>query len=142
AMLAVLPNAPALIHPGRNRRRLLAKRNALLDKLVSRDVIDQQTAELAKLEPLPDKPHPLPRLAPHLLERFKQDYRQLDLSTTRVETSLNATLQQQVADIVDRYHRNLSANGIQNAAALVLEVETGKTLAYVGNVHTPQNSEA
>src|SRR5690349_15816508 len=33
AMLAVLPNAPALIHPGRNRAQLKAKRDALLDKL-------------------------------------------------------------------------------------------------------------
>ncbi|HWK58187.1 MAG TPA: penicillin-binding protein 1C [Parapedobacter sp.] len=142
AVLAVLPNAPALIHPGRNRGQLLTKRNNLLDKLASTGTIDQQTADLAKLEPLPDKPHPLPRLAPHLLERFKQEYTTLKLHTTRAATTINASLQQQVADIVDRYHRNLSANGIQNAAALVLEVETGKTLAYIGNVHTPQNSSA
>ncbi|WP_229738680.1 penicillin-binding protein 1C [Parapedobacter pyrenivorans] len=142
ALLAVLPNAPTLIHLGRNRQRLLAKRNTLLDKLVSAGAIDQNTATLAKLEPLPDKPHSLPRIAPHLLERFKQEYSQLDQRVTRIQTSLDGTLQQRVADIVDRYHRNLSANGIQNAAALILEVETGKTLAYVGNVHTPQNSEA
>src|SRR5690606_35082133 len=110
-------------HPGRNRGQLLTKRNNLLDKLASTGTIDQQTADLAKLEPLPDKPHPLPRLAPHLLERFKQEYTTLKLHTTRAATTINASLQQQVADIVDRYHRNLSANGIQNAAALVLEVE-------------------
>jgi len=142
AVLAVLPNAPALIHPGRNRGQLLNKRNNLLDKLATTGTIDQQTADLAKLEPLPDKPHALPRLAPHLLERFKQEYPSLNLHTTRVATTINATLQQQVADILDRYHRNLSASDIQNAAALVLEVETGKALAYIGNVHTPQNSEA
>lgn len=142
AALAVLPNSPALIHPGRNREKLRSKRNALLDKLASAGTIDQQTATLAKLEPLPDKPHPLPRLAPHLLERFKQEHPALHTYSTRVATTLDATLQQQVADILDRYHRNLSANGIQNAAALVLEVETGNTLVYIGNVHTPQNSEA
>ncbi|MGV3761606.1 penicillin-binding protein 1C [Parapedobacter sp.] len=142
AVLAVLPNAPALIHPGRNRGQLLNKRNGLLDRLAATGNIDQQTADLAKLEPLPDKPHPLPRLAPHLLERFKQEYGTLGLHSTRVATTIDAALQQQVADIVDRYHRNLSASGIQNAAALVLEVETGKTLAYIGNVHTPQNSGA
>src|SRR5690606_9498341 len=142
AVLAVLPNAPALIHPGRNREQLLTKRNALLDKLAVTGTITQETADLAKLEPLPDKPHPLPRFAPHLLERFKQDYPALGLHSTRVVTTISGALQQQVAGIIDRYHRNLSANGIQNAAALVLEVETGKTLAYIGNVHTPQNSGA
>src|SRR5690606_14605936 len=35
AVLAVLPNAPALIHPGRNRAQLLDKRNNLLDKLAA-----------------------------------------------------------------------------------------------------------
>ena len=36
AMLAVLPNAPALIHPGSRRDALLAKRNFLLDNSVRR----------------------------------------------------------------------------------------------------------
>src|SRR5690606_11316389 len=122
--------------------RLLAKRNALLEKLAAAGTISRETADLAKLEPLPGKPLPLPRLAPHLLERYKQEYATLGRRSTRVPTTINAALQQQVAGIIDRYHRNLSANGIQNAAALVLEVETGKTLAYIGNVHTPQNSGA
>jgi len=142
AMLAVLPNAPALIHPGRNRRALLAKRNALLDRLADRGTLDSVTLNLAKLEPLPDRPHPLPRLAPHLLERFKKEYRQLDVTATRVRTSLDRDLQQRVAEMVDRYHRTFSANGIHNAAALVLNVETGAALAYVGNVHTPQTDES
>src|SRR5690606_15619903 len=86
AVLAVLPNAPALIHPGRNREQLLTKRNALLDKLAVTGTITQETADLAKLELLPDKPHPLPRFAPHLLERFKQDYPALGLHSTRVVT--------------------------------------------------------
>lgn len=142
AMLAVLPNAPSLIHPGRNRTILLAKRNTLLDKLASMGTLDSSTAELAKLEPLPDKPHPLPRIAPHLLERFKKERAQLGVNSTRVRTSVDVELQQQVSDIVDRYHRNLSANGIHNAAALVLDVETGHALAYVGNVHTPRSDES
>jgi penicillin-binding protein 1C len=33
ATLAVLPNAPSLVHPGRNRGLLVAKRNRLLDAL-------------------------------------------------------------------------------------------------------------
>jgi len=142
ATLAVLPNAPSLIHPGRNRAALLAKRNLLLNKLTAMGVIDSSTAELAKLEPLPDKPLPLPRIAPHLLERFKKEHDQLGITQTRVRTSLNTQLQQQVSDIIDRYHRNLSANGIHNAAALVLDVETGHALAYVGNVHTPRSDES
>src|SRR5690606_22560098 len=67
--LAVLPNSPSLIHPGRNRATLLAKRNRLLDKLFLKKIIDKTTCELAKEEPLPENPLPLPRLAPHLWDR-------------------------------------------------------------------------
>lgn len=40
ATLAVLPNAPALIFPGKNDALLLAKRNRLLETLFRRGVID------------------------------------------------------------------------------------------------------
>ncbi|HMD00347.1 MAG TPA: transglycosylase domain-containing protein, partial [Ferruginibacter sp.] len=50
AALAVLPNAPSLVHPGKNRDVLLKKRNALLDKLLAAGKMDKSTCELAKLE--------------------------------------------------------------------------------------------
>ena len=37
ALLAILPNSPGLIHPGRNRQALLNKRNTLLKKLIFSD---------------------------------------------------------------------------------------------------------
>ncbi len=67
ATLAVLPNAPGLIHPGRNRDALMTKRNRLIDKLEAEGIIDQTEASLAKAEPLPLAPHPLPDIAPHVL---------------------------------------------------------------------------
>src|SRR4029079_6421126 len=73
ASLAVLPNAPALVHPGKNRDVLLKKRNALLDKLLRDRTIDEPTCYLSKLEPLPGEPLPLPQIAPHLLQRFREE---------------------------------------------------------------------
>ncbi|MEL6941963.1 MAG: transglycosylase domain-containing protein, partial [Bacteroidota bacterium] len=63
ATLAVLPNSPALIHPGRNRTALIEKRNRLLKRLHDVQKIDTTTYQLALEEPLPDKPLPLPQLA-------------------------------------------------------------------------------
>ena len=40
ATLAVLPNAPSLIYPGKNQTRLLKKRNFLLHKLYSKNKIN------------------------------------------------------------------------------------------------------
>ena len=134
ATLAVLPNSPALIHPGRNRQALLNKRNRLLDRLILRGVLDLTTGSLAKEEPLPEQPLPLPQAAPHLLDRaFKEQvFKKNTLSRTR--TTLDAYLQNQVNKILSIHHNQLISNGIHNLAALVLDVETGKVLAYVGNI--------
>jgi len=141
AALAVLPNSPSLVHPGRNRLLLLEKRNRLLDKLAKRGTIDTMTASLAKLEPVPDKPVPLPQLAPHLLERFKAENMTKGIVTTRITTTVRTELQQQVSGILERHHNILKGNGINNIAALVLDVETGSALAYVGNIYHPGNPE-
>lgn len=145
AMLAVLPNSPSLVFPGKSQDRLLAKRNRLLDKLESHNVIDSLTCSLAKAEPLPPAPHPLPMLAPHLLNRIRQEREAIveDVNRTvsheaskrsRFKTSLDKTLQSRVNEIVLRHHRQLAGNGIHNAAALVLDVNTKQALAYVGNI--------
>ncbi|MEM9992396.1 MAG: transglycosylase domain-containing protein, partial [Bacteroidota bacterium] len=129
ATLAVLPNSPALIHPGRNRTALLKKRNRLLDRLLEIQQIDTITHQLAKAEPLPNAPLPLPRLAPHLLDRLQEEPLNL-----RVRTTLSYQLQQQVDAILTQHQHILSQNYIHNAAALVLDIVTGDVLAYVGNV--------
>ena len=82
AMLAVLPNSPALIHPGRNRDLLLDKRNRLLDRLNEKGKIDSTTCVLSKLEPLPEEPLPLPALAPHLLSQVFIHHKGEKLRTT------------------------------------------------------------
>lgn len=129
-LLAVLPNAPSLIHPGKNREALTNKRNALLDKLKNNGTIDAFTCELAKAEPIPEKPHPLPRHARHLLLRMKQD----GLAQSTQRSSINFPLQQHAEQLVEDHHKQLAGNQIHNAAAIVLEVSTGRVLAYVGNV--------
>ncbi|MBS1495929.1 MAG: penicillin-binding protein 1C [Bacteroidetes bacterium] len=132
ATLAVLPNAPSLVHPGRNRDLLLQKRNMLLDKLFANNKISKSECDLAKLEPLPGAPLALPQFAPHLLQRFKKE----NISgSTKIETTINSALQKNISRIIQQHHNILKGNGINNACALVLDVETGNTLAYVGNIN-------
>jgi penicillin-binding protein 1C len=147
ATLAVLPNAPALIHPGRNRDALEAKRNRLLDKLLANGDMDSTTCQLAKTEPIPEDPLPLPQLAPHLLDRAFANYfnpktkNDKNFQQTRIRTTLDKNIQQRVNEIVQRHYETLSGNGINNIAALVLNVETGETVAYVGNVNYYERGE-
>ncbi len=135
AVLAVLPNSPALLHPGRNRSALLAKRNRLLDRLEVAHVIDAVTCQLAKEEPLPDAPLPLPRLAPHLLDRATAEFaNKKSAQGSRFRSTIDANLQSQANQVLQRHHSHLLGNDIHNLAAIVIEVETGAVLAYVGNV--------
>src|SRR5690606_34506122 len=89
ATLAVLPNSPALIYPGKNSRQLLRKRNRLLDKLLQRAIIDEGTTRLAKADALPGLPLHLPNLASHLVDRAKTEGH----PGKRVTTTLNYKLQ-------------------------------------------------
>ncbi|MDZ7605904.1 MAG: penicillin-binding protein 1C [Cyclobacteriaceae bacterium] len=130
ANLVVLPNAPGLIFPGKNDETLKTKRNRLLEDLHIKNVIDPMTLSLSKDEPVPDKPLPLPRLAPHLLDRIIKD----GLAETEVTSTLDYTLQQTVFKIVNNYHDILQFNQIHNAAALVADISTGEVRAYIGNV--------
>lgn len=136
AMLAVLPNSPALIHPGRRRNALFQKRNRLLTRLKDNGIIDEVTWELACEEPLPEKPLKLPRLAPHLLDRsFATHIQNKKNKTSRIRTTLDANLQARITAIIEHHHRSFETNEIHNLAAVVLDVETGNILAYIGNAH-------
>ncbi|MBK8608921.1 MAG: penicillin-binding protein 1C [Chitinophagaceae bacterium] len=140
AALAVLPNAPALVHPGRNRNVLLKKRNTLLTNLLETGKIDRSTAELAMLEPLPDEPLRLPQNASHLLQRFIKDNK-IWKQETKIKTTIDGELQKNITRIVQQHHAVLKGNGINNVCALVLDVETGNTLAYIGNIKDANNKE-
>ena len=90
ATLAVLPNGPSLVHPGKNRDILKQKRNSLLDRLAKRGFITQEALRLAKIEPLPLEPKPLPRLAPHLLSKIITDQKNKTVAGPINTTQLHA----------------------------------------------------
>lgn len=128
ATLAVLPNAPALIHPGSRRDLLLAKRDFLLDKLLAAGVLDPLECELAKDEPLPDKPYALPEIAYHYLETMRRQE-----GDRRFESSIDYGLQQRAEAVVARHSEVFATNEVYNLAAVILDVRTGQPVVYVGN---------
>lgn len=136
ATLAVLPNAPSLIYPGKNQKRLLKKRNRLLKKLLEKNILDSLTYQLSIAEGLPQKPYPLPQIAPHLLQKIaKSHYGQC------IQTTIRSSLQERVNFTVKNHYNQLSKNEIYNAAVLVLDVKTRQVLAYVGNTPTDKTHQ-
>lgn len=131
ATLAVLPNAPSLIYPGKNHDVLADKRNKLLDKLHGNGIIDEITCNLAKSESVPDRPGDLPNITPHLLVRAEKDGH----AGKRCVTTIDRDLQTQLFDLLQRHYLHLSQNEIHNAAILVLNIQERKVVAYVGNTN-------
>lgn len=129
ALLAVLPNNPSLIHPGRNRDQLKVKRDRLLKRMMDAEIIDALTFELSVSETIPENPLPLPRSAFHLLTHSIKK----GLAQTQIRSTLSLAMQERVNQIVAEHHQTLKGNQVFNVAALVMEVNTGRVLAYVGN---------
>ena len=130
AMLAVLPNAPAMIHLSKGRKTLLDKRNRLLKQLLEKKTIDSSTYELAISEPLPDEPHALPQIAPYLVSRFYQE-RNGEYS----RSTINKGIQTQIEDLAERWSNEFRRSDIRNLAILVIDIPSNQVVAYCGNVH-------
>ncbi len=125
ATLAVLPNAPASMHPGRNRAQLLEKRNRLLERLLKHGDIDADTYEAALSEELPEAPLPLPAWASHYVERCPRG--------ERTRTAIRLPLQKAVESAVNLRSDDLAREGVADMAALVIDNRSGEVVAYVGN---------
>ena len=136
ATLAVLPNSPSLMHPGKQAEKLQYKRNRLLDRLYTMGDMDAMTHQTALIEPMPDRPSHLPNLAPHLLS-FAKNQKELQGS---IYTTVNAAVQRSVLRILNHHHHRMTQQEIYNAAVLVVDNTRGAVVAYVGNTNgSPQH---
>ena len=128
ATLAVLPNAPSSIHPGKGREALRRKRDRVLRRLLEQGDIDSTSYRLALDEPLPAMPRPLPSIAPHLVDRF---YR--ECSGRYITSTLDKGLQQQVEQLAERRSHDFQQSNIRNLAILIIDLQSNQAVAYCGN---------
>ena len=136
ATLAVLPNAPSLIYPGKNQQKLLKKRNLLLEKLYQNKIIDKLTFNLALTEPLPQKPYLIPQTAQHLLQRIaKSD------EGKRIKTTINSSLQNRVNQIASQYYNQYKQNEVHNLAIIIIDIQNRNIISYVGNSPTDKEHD-
>lgn len=136
ATLAVLPNAPSLIYPGKNQQKLLKKRNTLLYKLHHKKIIDKLTYQLSISEPLPQKPYNLPQITPHLLQKIAKKQ-----EGERVKTTIDISLQNRVNQIANYYYNQFKQNEVHNLAIMVIDVQNRNIISYVGNSPTDLNHD-
>ncbi|MDR2065050.1 MAG: penicillin-binding protein 1C [Prevotellaceae bacterium] len=136
AMLAVLPNSPSLIHVSKNRKRLLEKRNNLLEKLYKRNYLNEEDLRLAKAENIPAEPLPMPMEAMHLFDAVAKKH-----EGKKITTTINHEYQNKAREILNRHAAEYRANSVNNAAAVIIDVRNNTVAAYVGNVGDSDKKE-
>ncbi len=102
AALAVLPNSPALVFPGKNQEILKTRRNDLLRKLFEREYFDSLTLVLALDEPLPGEPKSLPSKAPHLTDYFYKNNK-----GEMIRTTIDPVIQERATEIINAHQKDL-----------------------------------
>jgi penicillin-binding protein 1C len=130
AALAVLPNSPSRVHPGRSREVLAAKRARLLHRLQVSGAISAEGLALALSEPLPDAPRALPQVAPHL-SQFLRTHGEGCWKTT-----LDGKLQDDVTRLAREGLKELEQQEVHGLAAVVIQTsDTGEPVvrAWLGN---------
>ena len=140
ATLAVLPNSPALVTPGKNRQQLLKKRDNLLKYMImskshlphcfrKSTSFSSEDCELAMMENLPDEPYDIPQKAYHYLSYLdKTD------NGRYIHSNIDYNLQESINNIVKEHYLNNSANGIENCGVYVYNYTKDYISAYVGNI--------
>ena len=129
ALLAVLPNAPAALHMSRNTDRLKVKRDRLLRKLNSKGLIDSTELSLAIQEEIAFQQTDLPQNSLHFLNFLKNKFPEKQT----FHTTIDPVLQKILSDILEEYSEVYQFDGIQNAAATIIDIHQNEVLAYIGN---------
>jgi penicillin-binding protein 1C len=131
AFLAGLPQRPTAYSPYRDREPGLARQRAILDRLERYNRITGEQARAARSERLRFEPAPAAFVAPHFVEMVLSERQ--SRAARRIETTLDARLQADVAGILRSQRSDLDRHGAQNVSVVVLENATGEWLAWEGS---------
>ncbi|MFC0178617.1 penicillin-binding protein 1C [Thorsellia kenyensis] len=138
--LAVLPQSPTLRlqdKSGLAGKKLLDARNRLFSRWQIEHPESDQVKDLFSLPLYLRQPENLPFLAPHFVDQLILK-KQRDVSTEYIksryiETTIDMTLQIALERQIDAYIRRHKAQGIENAAAILVDYRDMSVSALVGS---------
>ena len=151
ALLAGLPQAPALYNPLENMERARERQAVVLGLMVKHGYITEEQARLAREEKLYFAPAPFEIRAPHFVFYVRSLLEQelgldrLEQGGLRIHTTLDLDLNEAARDIIRyRLQRLAECHGkraqcppgghnVRNAALVALDPQTGEILAMVGS---------
>jgi penicillin-binding protein 1C len=131
AFLAGLPQRPSAYSPYRDREAGVSRQQAIITRLRQQERISPEQADVARGEHLRFQPLPTAFVAPHFVEMVLAQGGQRHAA--RIETTLDAALQADVAGIVRSQRAGLERHGAHNVAVVVLDNHTAEWLAWEGS---------
>jgi penicillin-binding protein 1C len=125
--LSIIPNRPSSLVLGKNNEEIIKQRNKWLLRFAREKIFTQKEIEDALAEPLTAKRQIVPKEAPHLSNKLRQN------GETIIHTYLDRNTQLKMEKLVSDYVRNLRLKNIHNAAVMIIDNETHRVIAYVGS---------
>ncbi|HLG50810.1 MAG TPA: penicillin-binding protein 1C [Chloroflexota bacterium] len=139
ALIAGLPQSPALYDPYQHPDAAKQRQREVLDLMVRHGFITREQADAAAAEPLHYHSSPSVFEAPHFVmyvrSLLEQQYSREQLYTggLRVYTSIDLDLQHQAEAIIASRLATLKDDNANNAALVAIDPRTGEILAMVGS---------
>jgi len=131
ALLAALPQRPTALDPYRHEDAARRRQQWVLQRMRSLGLLSAEDYETARHERLRIVRTERAFLAPHFVERVLAGVS--GAPPPRIETTLDAALQREVAGIVDRHRARLIGHGAYNVAVAVLDNRTSEWRAWEGS---------
>jgi penicillin-binding protein 1C len=133
ALLAALPQAPGRMNPFRDLDAVLPRQRRILQTMQDLGWLTPQEASIAR-----DQPIVLQRFnggfaAPHAVDLLRSRQEEDQAPPAILQTTIDATLQRQVEEVVRNRLAGLKERHVTQAAAVVLDNATGEVLALAGS---------
>lgn len=126
ALLAILPNAPGLMHPEKNRDYLIAKRDRLLKRMFEKGVLGKVAYDQAVSEKVPMIAWPFDTGAWHASRYLRSKSHRNSVTTSILRTPQNKT--EKLLKLSQQ-----DDSGFTNIASVAVENSTGEVRIWVGS---------
>ena len=131
AFLAGLPQRPSGFNPYRSREAAISRQRLVLRRMAASGGISADEAQQARDERLDFASNAATFIAPHFVQMVLASYG--EARPERIETTLDAALQSDIAGVIDSYRAMLRRHGAGNVAVVVLDNATGEWRAWEGS---------
>ncbi|MEX1127660.1 MAG: penicillin-binding protein 1C [Vicinamibacterales bacterium] len=131
AFLAGLPQRPSGFNPYRSRDAAISRQRVVLRRMQGEGGLTADQLAEARDERLSFRPAASPFVAPHFVEMVLAA--EGPSRARRIDTTLDAELQADVAGVIDSHRHALRLHGAANVAVVVLDNASGEWLAWEGS---------